>query len=381
MVVEDAKRQRKLVYNRNLLRQKRCKYLSERQALMDELTALEVQLHAQRASSAPLLPWREVMVGLKDDREFQERLSKELASKYHTHKEIFRFLSKWANQVVNPQVEPPLPATDTWRNVTLLHNVHARRLGMDWITQQLYHNTDRCFYMHGVPSAGMLNDFQVNCSAATNDTLSYIWRFQHEFDMPFDPCRDALRDTVEEFVMGGLWNSRFSCFLDQHVVPDGAQYARSIRSPDEAVNYLVREFASPDDQRVTFVGRNILDDENHPASTHQSHRIFWYDLEKLSPTRTKLRILILKSQDISTKGYVALDEEATYWGCNLRDCPDHLKLQTFRTHAHNTGKSLLALGVYQVQKRMLQASSPTSSNYSSSSSSISSSVSEHHPIR
>ncbi|KAF0697511.1 Aste57867_11821 [Aphanomyces stellatus] len=347
-IVDEEKRQRKLVYNRNLLREKRCKYLSERQHLLEELASLQEQLAAKQ--EAALLPWRDVVEGLKDECELQEHISKDLLRKYRTNKEVFRFLSKWANQPIAPEmVQQPIRMKESWRNVSLLHDPNVRRLGMDWITQQLFHNTDRMFQQHGIPATTDLNDFSVDGS--NPESLSYVWRYQHEFDMSFEPFCDILRDTVQEFVMGSMWNSRFSCFLDESLLAH-TQYARSIRSADEAVNYLVREFIGVD--RAVFVGRNILEDESLPPSHRQSHRIFWYALERVSPTRTKLRILILKSQDFTQGGgNVSLDDEARYWGCDLSSCMDHLKLQTFRAHAATAGRSLLARGMFEMEMRML----------------------------
>ncbi|KAH9132574.1 hypothetical protein LEN26_007365 [Aphanomyces euteiches] len=357
MEIADEKRERKLVYNRNLLREKRRQYLSERQALTDELNMLSKKLRVKLDKA--LLPWKDVVQGLQDDYEIQQNVTLALRTKTRKNSQVIEALSKWVNVIFAPKIGQSLQLpSETWRNVTLPQNPDIRRVGMDWITQQLYQNTDNVFYRHELPPTSNLNDFFIDY----DESLSYVWRYQHDFEMPFEPFCDILRDTVGEFVKGGMWGSRFSSYLDDNVLP-GITYARSIRSPEEAVNYLSRGFISAD--RAVFVGRNVLADEILPTSQRQSQRMFWYALEKLSPTQTRCRILILKSQDFTKDGYVSIDEEASYWGCDLSQCPEKLKLQTFRAHTAHVGRSLLARGTFHMEMRMLQHAMSDKSDASS----------------
>ncbi|KAG9413535.1 hypothetical protein AC1031_012763 [Aphanomyces cochlioides] len=107
-----------------------------------------------------LLPWRDVVQGLQDDYEIQQNVTLALRTKTRKNSQVIQALSKWVNDIFAPKIGQSLQLpSETWRNVTLPHNPDIRRVGMDWITQQLYQNTDSVFYRHELPPTSNLNDF------------------------------------------------------------------------------------------------------------------------------------------------------------------------------------------------------------------------------
>ncbi|ETV63586.1 hypothetical protein H257_19486, partial [Aphanomyces astaci] len=68
-----------------------------------------------------------------------------------------RMLSESQNQALKAQLveHEALPSLDhnrtSWRHASLLNDPATRKLGKEWITEHMFHNTDAIFHQYGFP--------------------------------------------------------------------------------------------------------------------------------------------------------------------------------------------------------------------------------------
>ncbi|CAK4200373.1 unnamed protein product [Aphanomyces euteiches] len=105
----------------------------------------------------------------------QRNLRKQLVKQEQLAKEMYA----WVVANVSIQTEKSLNTnTLTWRHVSLASNPTTRGLGKEWITKQMYHNTERIMLENGLPP--FESDYWFDCpevhifnSTTTMDTTHW----------------------------------------------------------------------------------------------------------------------------------------------------------------------------------------------------------------
>ncbi|EQC32263.1 hypothetical protein, variant [Saprolegnia diclina VS20] len=345
---------RKRLYIRYKQRAYRQKIVSEIEALQAEAAVLERHV-ARLTAKKQLLSWKDVAVGLKDDVVIARRSTTTLEAKRKAYLDVISAMAKWI--AIQKGIQTPPSLRPTWRNVTLVSNATSRKLGFDWITKNVHFHTDKMLETFKFPSPmapKSLLDFYVD--AADAECLQYVLRCQQDLPIPLEYVVPAIRDNVVSFLIGALWNyedremqENFTEPLDMELLQepdDRMRYTRNVLSGEESIYYLTREFRTPN--RVTFVGQNIHEDELLPKSQRQCNRNFWFVLDRLGPAMTRLRVLYTTSHYFTANGYVSLDDEARYWGCDLSTTHDTKKAAVFHRHATDVGTEFARLGAQQI---------------------------------
>ncbi|KAF0689655.1 Aste57867_18892 [Aphanomyces stellatus] len=344
-LVDDAKMKKRL-YNREKQRLFQARLVHQNVSLKDEVSVLEAQLAHLKATTAdrPIekseaLPWKEVAAGLREETFRAVHTNRKLRSEREVQKALVEILEAWVKTQTRHAAALTAPAR-TWRNVTLLASPESRAVGYDWITAHLHHNLQAVFQRYEFPSvtsAEISGDFDIDLTDL--DVVQYVWRYQKEMDLPLEHVAASFRDHVWRSMMLGGFVILHTEVLDG--MPDHMVYRHTITNPDETVNYLGREYADQD--RVVFLGQNIHDDEILPSGSRQRNRMAWVVLDRIGPSRTRARILHLNSHYFTKDGYVSLDEEASYWGCDLSHVIAPLKIAKFREHVSMMGYDVARL--------------------------------------
>ncbi|KAF0700849.1 Aste57867_8648 [Aphanomyces stellatus] len=352
------KNARRRSYFKEIRRAYRQDEKNERLALLEQITELEKVLGPlalsagddKKKDEANMLPWKDIAHALHDDA--RDVSSQQVALKTQVkdvqmlvwemrqwvaantalrvrQSSILLCLSRGMQRTLDNQVP-------TWRNVTLLANPTSRRLGKEWITQQLYHNTDVIFQRYGFPaidSGETIADWD-NQSIVVDGCDFTVYRRQVETG---DSLADAIAhidDTllsvqstlpttartseVDDILTVGTHAA--GCGQSKVEIEGSTTLFALVTSRREYVNLLCGEFRS--DRRCVFVLQQILDDETsrHPDYP-QRNRMFWHDIQELPTGRTVTRSVAMHSLCYTTQGGIAVDEDAKVIQVNISGCP------------------------------------------------------------
>ncbi|OQR90731.1 hypothetical protein ACHHYP_05294 [Achlya hypogyna] len=348
---------RQRLYIRYKQRAYRQKIVSEIATLKAEAKDLERHVARLMVKRGSLLSWKDVAQGLALETAASKQTTAALQAKRKAYLDVVAAMTNWI--VLQRGVQKAPATTPTWRNTTLLADPVTRKLGFDWITKRSLAQTDQmlhawCFPAPSSPESVL--DFAVDSTDA--DCLQYVLRCQQVLPAPLEFVVPAIRDHVVQFLVGALWDyedremrERVAEPLDTQLLQEATDrmtYSRNVLTSEETIHYLTREFHS--DRRVTIVGQNIHDDECLPGSQRQCNRSFWFVLDRLGPCRTLLRVLYVTSHYFTTDGYVSLDNEARYWGCDLAGTPEAKKAVAFYQHAATVGTEFARLGARQIAR-------------------------------
>ncbi|OQR98546.1 hypothetical protein THRCLA_21881, partial [Thraustotheca clavata] len=235
----EKKKEHQRMLNRMKQKRLRHRYLLEKQQLQDQAQNLTERLS---------------MIKVKDIIMFTTR--KNLLNEYQSTRNLAQMLTEWVASTV-PRTLSQLLA---WVNTALFADREARKLGMDWYSQHLYHNTNRMVEFAGFPSDNKLADF--NVVEVSNGKHNLIGRIQYTYDMPLEQTYEALKGRIWSALRGDT-APHVSEFLDQdltHAIDKEMLYRRAVLSVDEANYYICRVFYSED--RIIFSIGYFFAEEN-----------------------------------------------------------------------------------------------------------------------
>ncbi|OQR84121.1 hypothetical protein ACHHYP_18026 [Achlya hypogyna] len=293
----------------------RNKIAAEITGLKAEVSRLEGQLARQMVTpTASALPWHEVATALEADNKVRLRKNKMLELQRASYETLVASMRSWVARVLRGPEDPPC----TWRHTYLPLDSNTRKLGIDWITQMLLHNTDSMLAKYAFSSFDRrAYSIDFNMTLSSDDLFEYVWRTQKEISLPLDAVCRVLRRWMGQYTTGTVWTDVQSSELlrdDALATVKGTTYAHTVReAPCETVNFLTREFHSTPD-RVVFVGQNIHNDERVPCSTFSRNRMFWYVVDRVDDNTTILRNLDVVSHFFTAAGPVPVAEEASLIG-------------------------------------------------------------------
>ncbi|KAH9098374.1 hypothetical protein Ae201684P_017589 [Aphanomyces euteiches] len=272
-----------------------------------------------------LLPWKEVAKALRDLRSLGESQNKDLRSQLQRHQKLVEEMVHWVSLHYSIE-KPPSSGRRTWRHVSLLADLTSRKLGKEWITQQMFHNTDRVFQEYGFPSidatAHLLQDFHFLFSE--DQGYRFITRHFTIMNKPMDAFVEHYRNTLLPFQCCILGYDSDTTPMLVNDTEGNIQQLALVTPRGEHVNLLTGDFRTPD--RIVFLGRQIQDDELHRhENRRQRDRMFWCDLHRMPDGTCRGRGLWIQSQAFRLDGVVPLEEDGFDYDIDYSNCPDHLK--------------------------------------------------------
>ncbi|KAF0698447.1 Aste57867_10932 [Aphanomyces stellatus] len=323
--VKNTKQSRRMIQYRQMKKEE----LLTLDATIEHLAVLKKQLREKSQRRGPkdlLLPWREVARALKDLRRLGDCEHEELQRKLAASQSLMHEMYQWVAAQYAVIQDAPDARRPTWRSTSLPRGEASRRLGKEWILNQLYHNTDALFQQYGFPALDsperLYMDFHFNFS----DTQGYSYVTRHFLQ-------------IHESMEGFLARYRRTLLTDQCAIRDlfPATHPMLIEEEDdqthqlalitprgEYVNLLCGTFRS--ENRVTFLGRQIQDDERCCSNHRQRNRIFIAELHQMPNGTVMGRGLWIQTQGFTPDGSpLSLDDDAIEFDVDLRGCPDHLK--------------------------------------------------------
>ncbi|KAF0700838.1 Aste57867_8637 [Aphanomyces stellatus] len=345
---EEEKTLQRRAYYRHKRRAYRFEEANERARLQDEVQTLVAHLEKVReeegrrreASRRPsggsktILSWENIAEALSDDRELSKAQNKVLLTQVKTYHVLARELRSWV--VSHYALQSELGAqSQTWRDWSLPANAASRKLGKEWITNRMFHNTDRVFIDNNFPSieSGTTIEYDLEVDPASDEITIFHFRSQIYLDMDMDEYLDKFYST--------LFSLR--CYVPQYspdlplVVAEIEENTREygfITPRDEYVHVLFGEFRTA--ERCVLVMTQIQDDDalrGPYATCRQRRRLTWHDIRQLPDGRLHRRAYALQTTSFTAQAPAPWDDDAADYNVDLSSCPSHLKgLQFFHIH-------------------------------------------------
>ncbi|KAF0718140.1 Aste57867_1878 [Aphanomyces stellatus] len=328
----DATEQRKL---RDRLRKQRYQlnHAEESKRLRDEIALLwrrydKIQ-RATEQKSMNMLPWETVSDALKEAAVESALRNASLKRHVSYKKKLIHELEGWIARCSQPTPALPDACKETWRNTSLPLNAESRRLGMKWIVEHMYHQSERMLFQERFFDRG------------TDVSVTFHDGGIAEVDVHCDailPCSVAR-------AAGILWKEMY-VRPAQDEVDLCYKQARAVPTPDGThvlMNALFGRFDSP--ERTVIVSRAIVDDELRPWHAHEYNYklLYWIVLEPLSPQETRWRAFSRMHHPFNPlHGYMSLDAYA-----RLRGLDTSLPSYTKDLRDFLVDKRRVALGKFQ----------------------------------
>ncbi|RHY41666.1 hypothetical protein DYB30_013001 [Aphanomyces astaci] len=266
---------------------------------------------------------RHFMQGYRD----KQRKSKQVLQAQIECEQVLAELKEW--MAMSTIHATPSTHRTSWRDFTLLAHPTSRRLGKQWITQQMYHNLDRAFMQHGMPPPHPLavsspdNMHHSMDLEFSDDGHCFVQKAQKIWPLPLETVVALFRrHTGSMFTLDAFTPVHSQIATEEdgnttlHVYPPCASGGFSF-------SLLCGEFHSHD--RTVLVIQQLQGDEAIPTANHHRlrKRMVWIELRRESPTSTYERILNITWHDTTPDGVdVSLDELAARWGVDLGQVTD-----------------------------------------------------------
>ncbi|KDO22962.1 hypothetical protein SPRG_11809 [Saprolegnia parasitica CBS 223.65] len=293
--VVDRRLEHQRLRNRMKQRRHKARYVSERQILEQQIEELSLVLAKRSGSPQPevdesALSWQDVATALSDARleavETLEKLQKQHAKLQKTFAGAVSMAT-----TLSRRDNLTMPARHfAFLEATLAADPAARRLGMDWFSQHLYHNTDLMMqYASFSPVGSEANSLTRDCGP---DQLDLLSRIQIDYNVPLEAANAALNGRLWSIFRGEVLPF-YSEFLDQDLtasIDDKLLYRRMVISAGEANFNVSREFSTPD--RIVFVMGSFAHDERQARNETWIPTMIWAVLERRGPTTSRLRMVM-----------------------------------------------------------------------------------------
>ncbi|KAG9400792.1 hypothetical protein AC1031_010231 [Aphanomyces cochlioides] len=296
---------------------------AELSRLHETIASLESMKRNMMAKAPRTLLWEDVATALAEDRRLaqcqQRNLRKQLVKQGQLAKEMYAWVV--ANKSLNTN-------TLTWRHVSLASNPTTRGLGKEWITKQMYHNTERFMLENGLPP--FESDYWFDCPRSAHfqfddDDGHYTLVATH-----YGKRRGEMKkyiDAMHSILLFELGVVEYTQIMYQ-AHENTYQY---VSSNEEHVNLLVGIFLAAD--QCVAVVQHIHDDEMNPSTRRYRNRSAWVvtDQVKGDSSSFTYRIVACATQSMTPKGEFAppLEVDAADFKVDLSSCPHHLKAQRF----------------------------------------------------
>ncbi|KAH9097089.1 hypothetical protein Ae201684P_011818 [Aphanomyces euteiches] len=241
--------------------------LAQLQLHVKQLAQLQTQRRnkdARRNDSA--VSWRTVAMHTKQQSHLVTVEHDELSQRVAASRKLVGAMQQWVLLAESIPISPKVIVR--WQHVSLSEQPNSRKFGMEWATQQMYHNTD-------LPSA--LADEWVSFS----ESAQYVW------PAPLEVARFMLRHHLKDIAVG--FNT---------VNLEAAEWT------ENTVLYRLKLPLAPGDDASTAVS-------TLQAHFHEADRM---DLRRLDSCRTSARMMTFGTLHVLQSGEGSLDELAELVG-------------------------------------------------------------------
>ncbi|KAF0700854.1 Aste57867_8653 [Aphanomyces stellatus] len=316
------KRLKRRGYIRKMMQQYREKERLEFAFLRSSAQQLEDELNAMLAAAIPkydasaMLTWKEVATALEDEKNLVVMQKQALAEQVEDVQALVRDMSKWVAVHTGIPVHPRA-SMPSWRDVTLFANPASRELGKEWITKQLFFNSERMFRDHGFPdvSGTYFHDTTVSYS---DDSFVIVQRSQHEMD-PRVPTHLFLQyfthKSCDAFMVNGLVKPDQCTIVE---ATDTTTLHRMTTWNNRRVNLLCGHFRDGPHRNVV-VAQDIDDDETVDDDRPQRRRKMWMERTELPSGRFVIRMLMVVGPSKRREGmHVPLADDVDEVGVDIR---------------------------------------------------------------
>ncbi|CAK4070594.1 unnamed protein product [Aphanomyces euteiches] len=361
---------RRRIYLRNIRRVYRRNEKQERLELMDKVVGLEAQLKKLQTPSSKsqtqdtpksLLSWAIVAETLADEKNAVVAENSSLKHDIAKYKSFGEGMQKWVAaqhtavrskrgknlprqinmdlmhlwaQLSAENVPRRIRALPSWHNTTLFAEPSLRKMGKQWITQQMFHNTERMYQTFSFPPFESDTPcFYINFEyddVKYDAVLCRQYGDSRDFDVVCDLYRYRLCD---ELAVEGPARTLINTIKEQ----DDLTTLHQMTTRDgEWINLVCSEYR--EDGRSFFVVQQIIDDELlvHDNSRLRN-RMSWIDVRRMPDGSTKKRLICFQSQSFTkADGAVPLEEEVAMWGLYLAaEMKNEAKAMTFKRYLEN----------------------------------------------
>ncbi|OQR85293.1 hypothetical protein ACHHYP_11993 [Achlya hypogyna] len=295
---------------RNCIKQKRrrARESLERAELQKLVYALSQCLASRKSAVTMALPWKDVAMALKDEAAPVLETNGKIRRQLEYLEVLSNCLMAWAAAAQRTFNVPTSEDPFLWSEYPLPTDRDARRRGLEWLSQHLYHNTDRIHSYCGFPSTSAVFDGPViDCG---DDRVDLLARIQVDIDLPLEVVGEAIADLLWDYVHAKAGFHRID-HLDTDITSAMEAKTSFFRASwHHRVHYMVaREFPTPD-RLVTVCGNfrhNVCDGESWRP------RLFWCTVDRLALGRTRLRLLYYNAPSV-------LDGRRQTWRDELPEC-------------------------------------------------------------
>ncbi|CAK4695335.1 hypothetical protein LEN26_001151 [Aphanomyces euteiches] len=357
--VEDVeKRKRRRAYMRGMMKLYRDEFRIEMTYLRNREERLKRQISQLVRAKCPggtaenvlgPLSWNEVSLALKEDHQDASTTQKSLQKQVDEWRRVVETMQEWV-QAHTTIPESPNAAISTWRNTTLLADPIPRQLGKQWITKQMLHNADRVFQLYEFQAMDKPYDlYDLEAIPTLLGGFEYIHRRQFDINHSVADLLALYRDTLGTLISpDAAWHTKVA---DEKC--HGTKLHTLYNSNDEVMHLLSGAF--PHGDRTIFVVQEILHDELLPKiKPKQRHRMLWYDILALSPSKTRLQCLYIYSQCVDVDGHpIPFEDEARSWGFDPSSYPPEIQEEKFREHVRAMARQRLFISQARVQEYSL----------------------------
>ncbi|KDO31538.1 hypothetical protein SPRG_03466 [Saprolegnia parasitica CBS 223.65] len=271
-----------------------------RQVIADEIqelrqTAAWLRTSLAKANVRRPLTWREVALALAETRKESEEEYKALQLDLRRWQHLSSIMFQWVKQAS----EAPLQEQRNWRHRSLLSDPNARKMGYDWIMNQMYYNLPRTLAETGLPaSTEAYFSFDVADVDDPTQTVVVVSQF---------PVPGSFEDTSD------IMESRFdrAHALQVLEVPDNdTRYVRFVYKPEWQQNTIIRVVREP--SRLIFLTQSIQEDDVHGGGGGLTrYWSSWSIVERVSKTCTLIKNRYSSAAWETDAGYVPLEANAS----------------------------------------------------------------------
>ncbi|EQC33721.1 hypothetical protein SDRG_08824 [Saprolegnia diclina VS20] len=328
-------------YQREMQRIYRKAEADERQRLRDQAAVLEAKVAVLRPAASTLLPWQHVAISLRDELDASHTTHADLRRRVRRINLLAHLMHAYASSVLASSTLLR-GRTETWQHVSLPAAMPARALGLDWITRQLYYNTDAVLSQHAFPPC-TTREGQTFFDIAVSDTdATVVIRHQRLVARPLA----VLTAAYHEFFIGG--NGFGYAIEDLDTLPATENMVYRRRNVGNRVlgdlvqNYVHRQFTAP--TRSVLVARNILSDDKVPLGLYKRDASGWVVATAMGADTTLVQEVwsicpLLKG---ASNDVAPFADEACLYGLDLRTLPPALHFSALQQAVHRLGQSVLA---------------------------------------
>ncbi|EQC38239.1 hypothetical protein SDRG_04666 [Saprolegnia diclina VS20] len=254
-------------------------------------------------SHSTLLGWEDVSKALAEDTLDRVRENRSLKREVAASQGLRTLLAAWVSaHASSPHTRTP--GHDPWTTARLFNGApDARKVGLEWILQQCYHNTSSAL---AHVSAALHNDDDAVRVAMTFDgtamSLTVTSQWIEPYPMPH--VADATWSASRSF-LATCCSKQTNCSTLRTAVSSYVEYFHEdVGPPCQKIiaNALYGRYDTPD--RTVLISRSVLSDEAHPVpqDTWCTDSRQWIVLDRMHANATRVRVYDYSGHPIYPSG-------------------------------------------------------------------------------